>query len=175
MRCLLVAGIVLTFTSCSSVSTFRAYSGDERSNIEVAIIEGEQYLRQDWLNRYVDVVRISAVDEFVVTDSDRYRRVEVAPGFHDVTVYFYWDLGSQRGLSQALVQFASGQETFSRTMRFNARAGETYTVHAQPVFGEGRREIINLTHVDFWIEDDSGNEIVSKAEGRFIPGNEFPG
>ena len=155
------------------MSTFRAYPGAERSDIEVAIIEGEQYLRQDWLNRYVDVVRISAVDEFVVTDSDHYRRVEVAPGFHDVTVYFYWDLGSQRGLSQALVQFASGQETFSRTMRFNARAGEVYTVHAQPVFGEGRREITNLTHVDFWIEDDSGNEIVSKAQGRFIPGNEF--
>ncbi len=138
--------------------------------MQVAYLEGEQYLRQDWLNRYIDAVRFASVDDYLVEESSRYRRIAVTPGFHDVEVYFYWDLGSQRGLSQALVQFASGRETLSRSIRFNARAGETYSVHAQPVFGEGRRDITNLTHVDFWVEDEAGNEIVSKEEGRFIPG-----
>lgn len=156
--------------SCAGVGTFQAYEGERRSELQVAVLEGESYLRQDWLNRYVDSVRFHRVDDMEIEDSDNYSRVEVAPGFHDITVYFYWDLGNQRGLSQALVQYASTGETLSRALRFNARAGERYTVRAEPVFyQDGRRDITNLSHVNFWVEDGQGNSVVTREEGRYVP------
>lgn len=161
--CLLAA----TLVSCIGSGTFKAYPGGERSQLQVAQILGESYLRQDWLNRYVDSVRFSRVDNMLIEESTAYNRVEVAPGFHDIRVYFYWDLGTQRGLAQALVQYASTQETLSRSLRFNALAGERYTVRAEPVFNEGRRDITNIDHVNFWVEDSRGNEVVSRQSGSF--------
>lgn len=158
-------------SGCASSTTYRAYSGEQRSNLEVAVVEGEAYLRQDWLNRYVDSVRFHRVDDTVIEESDFYDRLEIAPGFHDITVYFYWDLGTQRGLAQALVQYASSRESLSRSLRFNARAGEHYKVLAEPVFnaGEARRDITTLSHVNFWVEDEDGNAVVTREEGRYVP------
>lgn len=155
--------------SCAGAGTYRAYEGAPRSELQVAVLQGEAYLRQDWLNRYVDSVRFHRVDDIEIEDSDNYGRVEVAPGFHDISVYFYWDLGNQRGLSQALVQYASSRESLSRSLRFNARAGEHYTVHAEPIFYEGRRDITTLSHVNFWVEDEQGNSVVTREEGRYVP------
>ena len=164
--CAIMLGLLLT--GCAGSGTYRAYEG-ERSDLSVAVISGENYLRQDWLNRYVDSVRFQRVDDTVIEESLIYNQVEVAPGFHEVEVFFYWDLGNQRGLAQALVQYAATRESLSRTLRFNARAGERYTVRAQPVFGQGLREITNLSHVNFWVEDSDGNVIVTREQGRYIP------
>ncbi|NKB32200.1 MAG: hypothetical protein GKR91_03800 [Pseudomonadales bacterium] len=160
----------LILSSCAGYSTFQAYQGDTRSDMQVATLSGAQYLRQDWINRYIDSVRFTSVDEIQVDNSREYNTVAIAPGFHDITVYFYWDLGSTRGLAPALVSYAASRETLSRTLRFNARAGETYTVHAQRVFDEAeeQRDITTIDHVDFWVEDESGYEIVSREDGRYI-------
>lgn len=169
MRAAGTAAALLLLVSCSSSGIFRAYSGERLSELQVAQIRGESYSRQDWLNRYVDSVRFARVDDMPIEESAVYNRVEVAPGFHDVRVYFYWDLGTQRGLAQALVQYASAQETLSRTLRFNALAGERYIVRAQPVFKEGRRDITNIAHVNFWVEDSRGNIVVSREAGSYLP------
>lgn len=163
--------IALLLAGCAGSGSYRAYEG-ERSDLSVAVIAGENYLRQDWLNRYVDSVRFQRVDDTPIEESLIYNRVEVAPGFHEVEVYFYWDLGNQRGLAQALVQYAATRESLSRTLRFNARAGERYTVRAEPVFDQGPREISNLSHVNFWVEDDGGNVIVTREQGQYSPGQD---
>ena len=167
-RILLLTVLSVLLTSCTGFSTFQAYEGELRSNMQVALLSGVQYLRQDIINRYIDSVRFTSVDEIQVDNSREYNSVAVAPGFHDVTVYFYWDLGSQRGLAPALVSYASSRETLSRTLRFNARAGTSDTVHAQPVFADEQKDITTMSHVDFWVEDELGNEIVTRAEGRYI-------
>lgn len=164
--------IVGLLAGCAGSGTFRAYQGEPRSELSTAVITGQAYLRQDWLNRYVDSVRFQRVDDMPVEESLIYNSVEVAPGFHEIEVFFYWDLGNQRGLTQALVQYAATRASMSRTLRFNARAGERYLVRAQPVFGQGRREITNLSHVNFWVEDEDGNAIVTREQGRYIPGEE---
>ena len=168
-RSLWLGLLAMGLISCAGSGTFQAYPGDARSELQVAQILGESYLRQDWLNRYVDSVRFARVDDMLIEESPIFNRVEVTPGFHDVRVYFYWDLGTQRGLAQALVQYASTQDSLSRTLRFNALAGERYTVRAEPVFKEGRRDITNIDHVNFWVEDSRGNLVVSREAGRFSP------
>lgn len=168
-RALCLGLVALGLVSCAGSGTFQAYSGAERSELQVAQILGESYLRQDWLNRYVDSVRFARVDDMLIEESTVFNRVEVAPGYHDIRVYFYWDLGTQRGLAQALVQYASTQDSLSRTLRFNALAGERYTVRAEPVFKEGRRDITNIDHVNFWVEDSRGNLIVSREAGSYNP------
>jgi hypothetical protein len=168
-RVLFLFPILSLLTGCLTTSAYQTYAGDPLPSMQVSIVEGAQFRRQDWINRYIDSVRFSMVDDMTIIDSGGNNAVEVRPGFHDVTVYFYWDLGSARGLAPALVSYASTREALSRTLRFNARAGESYEVRAQPVFSEGRRDITNLSYVDFWIIDQAGNEIVSREEGRYIP------
>lgn len=168
-RSWLLALLLIFLAGCASSSVYQTYSGPARPESEVAVVVGQQYLRRDWLNRYVDAVRFSHVDGVAIESSDHYRRVQLTPGMHDISVYFYWDLGSQRGLAQALVQYASSRQALSRTLSLNARAGERYTVLAQPVFTEGeRRDITTMAYVDFWIEDEDGNEVVSREQGRYI-------
>lgn len=163
--------VPMLLTACLSGSAYQVYEGEQLPRMQVATLEGSQFLRQDWLNRYVDAVRFAQVDDVVIDNSVAYNRLEVTPGFHDVTVYFYWDMGSARGLAPALVSYAASRESLSRTLRFNARAGESYRVFAEPRFSAERQDITTLTHVDFWIEDSAGNEIVSREQGQFIPGN----
>ena len=69
----------------------------------MAILEGSQYLRQDWLNRYIDSVRFEQVDGEAIVNSVEHERVENKLGAHEIVVYFYWDMGSARGLAPALV------------------------------------------------------------------------
>lgn len=137
--------------------------------MQVSTVEGAQFLRQDWLNRYVDAVRFAQVDYTPIDNSVAFDRLEIEPGYHDITVYFYWDMGSARGLAPALVSYAATRDTLSRTLRFNARAGESYQVMAEPHFNSERHDITTLTHVDFWVVDSAGNEIVSRDEGRYSP------
>ncbi len=157
--------------ACVSGSAYQAYSGVRLSDMQVATVEGAQFLRQDWLNRYVDAVRFSQVDDLTIDNSVLYNRLEITPGYHDITVYFYWDMGSARGLAPALVNYAASREPLSRTLHFNARAGERYRVMAEPFFSSDRQDITTLTHVNFWVEDSAGNAIVSRGEGRYDPGS----
>ena len=162
--------ILAMLSGCASINeAYKAYTGETRPAMQLSLVEGAQFNRQDWLNRYVDTVRFSSVDGNDIEFSDAYSSIQITPGFHDLRVYFYWDLGSQRGLAPALVSYASTRDSLSRTLRFNALAGENYTVRAQPVFSEGRRDVTTLLYVDFWIEDRLGTEIVSREEGRYIP------
>ncbi len=162
--------VLAMLSSCAGISSaYKAYEGEALQAMQLSIVEGAQFNRQDWLNRYVDSVRFSSVDGNSIENSNAYSAIQIAPGFHDLRVYFFWDLGSQRGLAPALVSYAATRNTLSRTLRFNALAGENYTVRAQPVFSEGRRDITTLLHVDFWIVDRQGNEIVSRDEGRYAP------
>ena len=166
--CLLFVAL-FALGGCLSTYSYQAYPGPDRPQSQIAVLEGQQYLRQDWLNRYVDAVRFFRIDGAVLEESANYGRIELLPGPHEVTVYFYWDLGSQRGLAQALVQYASSRQTLSRTLNFNAEAGNHYTVMAAPVFAEdGPRDITNMAYVDFWIVDEDGNEVGSREQGRYI-------
>ena len=164
---LTLAMLAILFPGCTNGNTYRAYDGEMRSAIQIATLEGSQFLRQDWLNRYMDAVRFSHIDANTIDDSVGYDRIEIEPGYHDVTVYFYWDMGTARGLAPALVSYAASKEELSRTLRFNAKAGEVYRVMAHPHFNAERQDITTLSYVDFWVVDSNGNEVVSRADGSF--------
>ena len=66
-----------------------------------------------------------------------------------------------------MVDYSKTRENISRTLRFNARPGEAYSVMAKPYFNNARHDITTLTHVDFWVLDEDGFEIVSKEAGRY--------
>jgi len=161
--------VLLLLTGCAGSDTYKAYSGAPREKLQVATLSGSQYVRRDTINRYIDAVKFSGIDGKPIENSLGYNLVEVAPGFHDVSVYYYWDMGSQRGLASALVSYASDRDSLNRTLRFNAQAGKTYLVKAKPSFTGDDEDITSLSHVDFWIEDQNGVEIVSKKAGRYQP------
>jgi hypothetical protein len=137
--------------------------------MQLSTVQGRNFVRTDLLNRYIDTIRFIEVDEIPVTNSDQHRSIQIAPGFHDIKVYFSWDLGSLRGLAPAMVDYSKTRENISRTLRFNARAGEAYSVMANPVFNDSRHDITTLSYVDFWVENEDGNEVVSKEAGRYQP------
>lgn len=161
--------LLLLLTGCAGSYTYKAYLGAPRETLEVAMISGFQYTRRDSINRYMDAVKFSGIDGNQIENSLGYNSIEVAPGFHDVSVYYYWDMGSQKGLASALVSYASARDSLNRTLRFNARVGMTYSVKAKPSFTGDSEDITSLSHVDFWIEDQNGIEIVSKEAGRYQP------
>ena len=161
--------LALLLGGCTSGVTFyKAYLGDPRQDMQLAMVEGASFTRMEYINRYVDTVRFMTVDDIPISNSDQYEAIQIAPGFHELRVYFAWDMGNQRGLAPAMVDFARTRDHISRTLRFNARAGERYTVRAEPAFNAPRHNITTLSHVDFWVEDQAGNEIVSREEGRYI-------
>jgi len=161
--------VLALLSGCAGSYTYKAYLGAPRETLQVAKIKGSQYVRRDTINRYVDAVKFYGIDGKSIENSLGYNVVEVAPGFHDVAVYFYWDMGSQKGLASALVSYASSRESLNRTLRFNARVGMTYSVKAKPFFTGDEEDITSLSHVDFWIEDQNGIVIVSKEAGRYQP------
>ena len=170
MRNTLISLVFLfSLGGCNMGSVYQAYLGAPLPAIRVATVEGATFFRQDMINRYIDAVRFLTVDELRIENSAEHSAVQVEPGFHEYRVYFHWDMGNERGLAPALVNYAANRETMSRTLRFNARAGEVYTVHAQPYFSDNPRDITTLTHVDFWVEDANGVEVVSQAQGRYVP------
>ena len=150
---------------------YKAYSGNERPVNQLALIQGAGYVRQDWLNRYVDRVRFLSIDGHDIENSEHFNELLVAPGLHEITVYFSWDMGSQRGLAPALVDYASSRNTLSRTLTFNVNGDRIYLVSGEPAFVEDAVEdITGLAHVDFWVEDEYGNIVVSREQGRYVPG-----
>jgi len=156
--------------ACSGTATaYKAYLGELRQDLQLAVLEGTSFVRRDLINRYVDTVRFFSIDDIPIENSQDHQSVQIAPGFHDVRVYFSWDTGSQRGLAPALVDYAANRETMSRVLTFNARAGESYRIRAQPYFNDQRKDITTLSHVDFWVVDGQGKEIVARDKGRYIP------
>ena len=168
-HCLWSLPLLTLLTACLANITYQAYPGERLPAAQVATIEGARLLRQQWLNRYVDAVRFAQLDDITIDNNMAWSRLEVMPGYHEVTVYFYWDMGSARGLAPALVSYTASRESLSRTLGFMARGGQSYRVFAAPHFSAERQDITTLTHVDFWIEDQAGNEVVSREAGRYIP------
>lgn len=167
---LLVLILPLLAACVAPQSPYKAYVGEERSSAQLALLKGAFYSRRDWLNRYVDTIRFLSVDGQQIENSGRFDEILVTPGAHEITVYFSWDTGSQRGLAPALVDYASTKGTLSRTFTVNVNAGQLYHVRGNPIFVEDKsRDITGLTHVDFWVEDEYGNMVVSKEQGRYIP------
>lgn len=170
LRTLSLATLLLSLlAACAAPPPYKAYFGDPRADMQLATVRGGSFVRTELLNRYIDTIRFIEVDEIPVTNSNQHRAIQITPGFHDIRVYFSWDLGTLGGLAPAMVTYSRTRETVSRMLRFNARAGETYTVRATPYFNDTRRDITTLSHVDFWVEDEDGIEIVSKEEGRYKP------
>lgn len=168
-RTLLLSTLLLTLAACTAPTPYKAYFGDPRQDMRLSTVEGGSFVRTDLLNRYIDTIRFTEVDGTPVTNSDQHRAIQITPGFHDIKVYFSWDLGSLRGLAPAMVDYSKNRENISRTLRFNARAGEAYSVMANPVFSDSRHDITTLSHVDYWVEDEDGIEVVSKEAGRYQP------
>lgn len=169
-RTLALAALLLSLlAACAAPAPYKAYFGDPRADMQLATVRGGSFVRTDLLNRYIDTIRFIEVDGTPVPNSDLHRAIQITPGFHDIRVYFSWDLGSLRGLAPAMVDYSRTRENVSRMLRFNARAGETYTVRATPRFNAARHDITTLTHVDFWVENEDGIEIVSREEGRYKP------
>lgn len=166
-KTLLLSMLLLTLVACAAPPPYKAYFGDPRQDMQLATVQGASFIRTDLLNRYIDTIRFIEVDGIPVTNSDQHRAIQIDPGYHDIKVYFSWDLGSLRGLAPAMVDYSKTRENISRTLRFNARPGEAYSVMAKPYFNNARHDITTLTHVDFWVLDEDGYEIVSKEAGRY--------
>ncbi|MBL4572546.1 MAG: hypothetical protein JKY86_05665 [Gammaproteobacteria bacterium] len=168
-KTLLLSALLLTLAACAAPVPYKAYFGEPRQAMQLSTVQGRNFVRTDLLNRYIDTIRFIEVDEIPVTNSDQHRSIQIAPGFHDIKVYFSWDLGSLRGLAPAMLDYSKTRENISRTLRFNARAGEAYSVMANPVFSDSRHDITTLSYVDFWVVNEDGNEVVSKEAGRYQP------
>lgn len=168
-KTLLLSILLSGLVACAAPAPYKAYFGEPREDMQLSVVAGGSFVRTELLNRYIDTIRFLEVDGIPVTNSDNHRAIQITPGFHDIRVYFFWDMGSLRGLATAMVDYSRTRETVSRVLNFNARAGETYTVMANPVFNDTRHDITTLDHVNFWVVDEDGNEIVSREEGRYIP------
>ena len=169
-RLLLVAICSAMLSSCvANVQTFKAYIGEVNSQMQTSVIRGGQLVRNDLMNRYVDVVRFLRVDDMELRSSEQIAAVEVVPGYREIEVYYSWDHGSQRGLAPALVDYAAAQTGVSRVLRFTALPGEVYTVHAEPTFLGERQDITTLAAVDFWVEDSVGKAVVPSEQARIQP------
>ncbi|MDP6415927.1 MAG: hypothetical protein QGG54_13020 [Gammaproteobacteria bacterium] len=169
-RFLLLVCWMVAMAGCAGIALpYKAYLGEIKENLQLSTLAGSSYQRIDLINRYVDTVRFMSVDEISIQNSQQYDSIQIEPGFHEVRVYFSWDLGVQRGLAPAMVDYARTRDHVSRTLRFNARAGESYSVNAQPFFDSPSRNITTLSHVDFWVVDANGTEIVTQEQGRYIP------
>ncbi|MDP1930896.1 MAG: hypothetical protein Q8L60_05520 [Gammaproteobacteria bacterium] len=160
----------LLISHCTTVETpYKAYAGEPRPASELALVMGDIYYRQDWLNSYVDAVRFFKVDGQEIENSRAWEQILLSPGMRELEVYYSWDMGARIGLAPALVSYASNRESISRTLRIHAEAGKTYSVKAEPVFNGDPSDIGSLAHVDFWVEDSEGRVVLSKEEGRFRP------
>ena len=168
-KTLLLSALLLILAACAAGTPSKVYFGDPRQDMQLATVQGGSFIRVEMLNRYLDTIRFIEVDGIPVTNSDQHRSTQITLGFHDIKVYFSRDLGSLRGLAPAMFDYSKNRENISRTLRLNARAGESYSVRATPVFDESPHNITSLSHMDFWVENDEGVEIVSKEAGRYQP------
>lgn len=153
----------------TNAQAFKAYVGEINSQMQVSVIRGGQLVRNDLMNRYVDVVRFLRVDDMQLNSREQIAAVEVVPGYREIEVYYSWDHGSQRGLAPALVDYAAAQTDVSRVLRFTAQPGEVYTVRAEPTFQGDRQDITTLAAVDFWVEDSEGTAVVPPEQARIQP------
>lgn len=165
-----LSALALLLGGCATggATFYKAYLGDPRQDLQLAMVEGASFRRTEYINSYLDTVRFMTVDEIPVSNSNQYEAIQITPGYHELRVYFSWDMGNQRGLAPAMVDYARTRDHISRTLRFNARAGERYIVRAEPTFSAPKHNITTLSHVDFWVVDQAGNEIVSREDGRYI-------
>ncbi len=170
LRTVLLVGSLAVFSGCASTELpYKAYGGEARPAAELALVKGDYFYRQDWLNSYADAVRFLSVDGREVVNSRAHEEILLSPGRRELEVYYSWDMGARIGLAPALVSYAAHRDSVSRKFSLNAEAGRTYSVKAEPVFNGDPSDITALAYVDFWVEDDRGRVVLSKEEGRFRP------
>ncbi len=166
---LLVCSFTILSCCTSTALPYNSYRGEVRPATELALVKGDNFYRQDWLNSYADAVRFLSVDGREVENSRAHKEIFLIPGQRELEVYYSWDMGARIGLAPALVSYAAHRDSISRTLRLNAEAGRTYSVKAEPVFNGDPSDITALAYVDFWVEDDRGRVVLSKEEGRYRP------
>ena len=83
-------------------------------------------------------MRFAQVDRSVTVNSVEHGPIESKLGSDEVAVYFGWEMSSARGLAPALVSYAAAKEFMSRTLRFEALAGEVCQVMEGPQFCSDR-------------------------------------
>ncbi|MES3007419.1 MAG: hypothetical protein V4751_06575 [Pseudomonadota bacterium] len=166
---LLVCSFTILSCCTSTEPPYKSYRGEARPATELALVKGDNFYRQDWLNSYADAVRFLSVDGREVENSRAHKEIFLIPGQRELEVYYSWDMGARIGLAPALVSYAAHRDSISRTLRLNAEAGRTYSVKAEPVFNGDPSNITALAYVDFWVEDDQGRIVLSKEEGRYRP------
>lgn len=166
---LLVCSLAILSCCTSTEPPYKAYGGESRPSTELALVKGDYFYRQDWLNSYADAVRFLSVDGREVMNSRAHKEILLSPGQRELEVYYSWDMGARVGLAPALVSYAAHRDSVSRKLSLNAEAGRTYSVKAEPVFNGNPSDIMALAYVDFWVEDDRGRIVLSKEEGRYRP------
>ena len=83
-------------------------------------------------------MRFAQVDRKVTVNSVEHGPIEIKSGSDEVAVYFGWEMRSARGLAPALFSYAAAKESISRTLRFEALAGEVCQVVDGPQFSSDR-------------------------------------
>ena len=83
-------------------------------------------------------MRFAQVDRKVTVNSVEHEPFELKSGSHEVAIYFGWEMSNARGLAPALFSYAAAQESMSRTLRFEALAGEVCQVMEDPQFSSDR-------------------------------------
>ena len=163
VRAGLVSLLSVVAVGCGTAGPHRACSVDQLSVYSVTTLEGPQHLHQDWVNRYIDVMRFALVDRNVIVDNAEHEPIKIISGSHETAVYFCREMGSARGLAAALVAYAAARESMSRTLRFEPSAGEVFRAMAEPKFSFFRQDVTTLSHVNLWVEDLNGSASVSSA------------
>jgi hypothetical protein len=168
---LCLAFLLLTVLCACAANTppYKAYAGVDRPSTELALVRGDFHFRKDWLNSYIDVVRVQRVDDLLIENSRARAEVQLLPGMRELEVYYAWDMGARVGLATALVNYASSRESVSRILRFHAEPGKEYAIKAEPIFSGGPGGLASLLEIDFWIEDGDGLVVLSREQGRFQP------
>jgi len=169
-RALIGLLMLVMLSACSTYSPpYKAYTGMDRPSTELALVRGDFYFRKDWLNSYIDVVRVQRVDNLRIENSRAGAEVQLLPGMRELEVYYAWDMGARVGLATALVNYASSRESVSRILRFQVEPGKEYAIKAEPIFNGGPGGLASLLEIDFWIEDGDGLVVLSREQGRFQP------
>ena len=83
-------------------------------------------------------MRFAQVDRKVTVNSVEHEPIEIKSGSDEVAVYFGWEICCARCLAPALFSYAAAKEFLSRTLRFDALAGEVCQVMEGPQFSSDR-------------------------------------
>ena len=127
---------------------------------------GFEYLHQDWVNHYVDVMRFVPVDRKVIVDSAEHEPIKSNRVLTKLPF-----TSARRGQcpwsDSCPASDAAAREPMSRTLRLEALVGEYYRAMAEQKSSSDRQVTTTLSHVNVWVKDSIGSTSVSNAKGTF--------